>query len=190
MSRAFAIPVTVAERHGLRRANELVSVSVPFPQGVLEAGSPVSLINGSEVVIVPQQRQLAQWPDSSVKWLALDFSMSVEADSENVLTCRRTTAETALGNSSTEIESLADHIDLSMQWGRLRFPRAGRSILSHVIWDGQELLGDGGIFVRMTSQDDESSSISRRVLFRRERRLPVASILANYSYAGCSGSLD
>jgi len=56
------------------RINEPVSTAVPIAQGALSNPDDVRVVISDGVVIVPQAKPTAHWPDGSVKWLHLCFS--------------------------------------------------------------------------------------------------------------------
>ena len=65
--------------------NEPVTAGIPFPKGVLNDASFLHL-SDSEIGNIPLQTcPLAFWPDRSLKWVLLDFQVSIHARSEKQL---------------------------------------------------------------------------------------------------------
>lgn len=67
------------ERHGIVREKNPVRLGIPCPKGWLFDKSIVCLIGHNHEQIWPQCRTLAIWPDGSIKWLLLNFFISLAA---------------------------------------------------------------------------------------------------------------
>ena len=75
----ISIPIIIEEYAGIDRANEPVTVGIPFPKGLLTDASSLSLIDPEKGPLPLQTQTLADWPDKSLKWVLLDFQTEVEA---------------------------------------------------------------------------------------------------------------
>lgn len=84
LATANYVPLTaiiIEETHGIDRMNEPVTVGIPFPKGLLYQSSKLVLHDARYALVPLQTRELAKWPDNSLKWVLLDFQASVEAKS-------------------------------------------------------------------------------------------------------------
>jgi len=81
----FSVPIIIEEISGINRTNEPVSVGIPFPEGVLRETSGLVLHDPAEVNIPLQTQVLATWTDGSLKWVLLDFQVSVESEHKKEL---------------------------------------------------------------------------------------------------------
>jgi hypothetical protein len=75
----FSIPLVIEELAGINRLNEPVTVGIPFPQGVLSDVGNLIIIDSTGNRIPLQAEILATWPDSSAKWVLMDFQVSVKS---------------------------------------------------------------------------------------------------------------
>lgn len=66
------IPLTVAETGTAGRLAWPVTSGVPFPKGALADGSQCRILTPAGQPLPAQFRELARWPDGSVKWLLVD----------------------------------------------------------------------------------------------------------------------
>ncbi|MGE5342316.1 MAG: hypothetical protein ACM3SY_12640 [Candidatus Omnitrophota bacterium] len=73
------IPLIVQERAGIARANEPVTLGVPFSKGALHAGTPVRIVDAGGTPINAQFKTMATWSDGSIKWMKCDFQASASA---------------------------------------------------------------------------------------------------------------
>ena len=70
--------IRVWEPSNHRRTNWPVTISVPFAEGVVKLPRQVVVRDPRSGQIPLQRRVLATWPDGSVKWLLLDFSIDLD----------------------------------------------------------------------------------------------------------------
>ncbi|MFH1069522.1 MAG: hypothetical protein V1794_07850, partial [Candidatus Glassbacteria bacterium] len=70
---ALEIPLNVEEADGYGRRAEAVSVGVPLPRGAVRDLSVLGVKGTKGEAVSCQFERLAAWPDSSVKWLLVDF---------------------------------------------------------------------------------------------------------------------
>lgn len=98
------LPITVTEPAGTARRAELVTTGVPLPVGALKNGSGVRLLDEKGAEIPLMIRTSVKWKDGSIKWLLLDFPVTVGAGAtrrlqlqfgDNVKPHTATPAETA-----------------------------------------------------------------------------------------------
>ena len=73
--------IVINEHHGIDRANEPVTVGLPFPRGVLLAPGDVRLVNDRREELPIQAAVLDRWVDGSIKWGLFDFQATVAANS-------------------------------------------------------------------------------------------------------------
>ena len=73
--------ITIKETAGLDRHSEPVSLGIPFPKGAVKASglNTIGLADSSGSPLPCQARELARWPDGSLKWVLLNFQAAVPA---------------------------------------------------------------------------------------------------------------
>ncbi len=80
----YSVPLVVKEPSGIERKEWPVTSGVPLPEGALKNPDNVRLISdGMELPL--QTEVLSSWPDGSVKWLLLDFQLSLKPGDERKL---------------------------------------------------------------------------------------------------------
>jgi sialidase-1 len=80
------IALTVAEPAAKGRLSWPVTSGVPFVQGVLADGSRCRVLDAAGRPLPAQFRELARWPDGSVKWLLVDTLVDTKAGQGTALT--------------------------------------------------------------------------------------------------------
>ena len=80
------VRLTVAEPSGGARSNWPVTSGVPLGQGIVRDGEQTALFAGDGLQIPLQTEVLSRWPDGSVRWLLLDFSIDLAARETKRLT--------------------------------------------------------------------------------------------------------
>jgi len=86
---ALSVPLTVEERAGVARANEPVTMGVPLPYGKVEDVARLYLIDAKGAEAPCQFTEMARWTDGkSVKWVLLNFKVSVAAKQKVVYTLK------------------------------------------------------------------------------------------------------
>lgn len=78
------IRFTIREEVGVDRSDEIVSLALALPPGLLPAsGTPAIGIRTQSGALVPSQcRMLQGWPDGSVRWLGIRAQISLPADGQ------------------------------------------------------------------------------------------------------------
>ena len=77
-SQVLALDLTVLERSNIERIDEPVTTGVPLPEGW--AHSVDELVLGLDGESLPTEfREVDYWPDGSLRWVHMDFQVSVEA---------------------------------------------------------------------------------------------------------------
>lgn len=98
----FITKIIINETAGIPRLNEPVTVGIPFPKGVLQAGDPLGLVD-PEIGPVPVQTQtLANWPDGSRKWVLFDFQVSIAPNATKEMEVRQGPAREGAAISVTD----------------------------------------------------------------------------------------
>ncbi len=77
LRRSGVVPLTIDEPTGVRRENWPVRRGVPFPPGVLSTPAHVRLVNPDGTVSPCVVEATARWPDGSVKWILIDFPVTL-----------------------------------------------------------------------------------------------------------------
>lgn len=71
------VPVEMLEEDGIARENSPITFGFPFPEGVLFDPEMVRVLDPRGREIPSQYSITCLWPDGSIKWLLLDFSIVV-----------------------------------------------------------------------------------------------------------------
>jgi len=69
----------VEERSGITRFDEPVTVGIPLPPSAVMHPDELVLLDWKGQPSLLQSQVLARWFDGSVKWVLLDFQMSIGA---------------------------------------------------------------------------------------------------------------
>jgi hypothetical protein len=81
----FRLPIHVTEPSGVSRDAWPVTTGVPLPKGVIVSADQCRLTDETGHELPLQSRTLAHWPDKSVKWLLLDFQLTLKANEQRRL---------------------------------------------------------------------------------------------------------
>ena len=76
------IPIVVPEIKGISRRNEPVTVGIPLKKGMAHDSDTFQLLSVDGNCIPVQTLPLAHYKDGSIKWILLDFQVSIEAGKE------------------------------------------------------------------------------------------------------------
>jgi hypothetical protein len=77
--------VLIVEKSGVYRKNEPITMGIPFPKGVLKSTSHLTLLDPTTGDLPIQTQVLSSWPDRSLKWVLLDFQITIQANSTKEL---------------------------------------------------------------------------------------------------------
>lgn len=75
-----AQPIVLDNPSDLDRTGEPVTLGVPYPPGVLAAGTAVGVQGPDGRAVLSQAQPMARWNDGSVRWLQVSFAADVAAD--------------------------------------------------------------------------------------------------------------
>ncbi len=76
---SLSLPLLVEERSGITRFDEPVTVGIPLPPSAVMHPDKLVLLDQKGQPSLLQSQVLARWFDGSVKWVLLDFQMSIGA---------------------------------------------------------------------------------------------------------------
>ena len=139
-----SIPLVVESPLATSQAQP-VTVGLPFPQGLLDQTSCLTLFEPDGAAIPLQSRPLAHWPDGSVKWALLDFMIGPIAARE---VCRTLTIqsgldqEAVLGHERIRIEETASTIIVDTGTARFHLDRLRFGPFIQVEIQGKNLLDE------------------------------------------------
>jgi len=74
------LTMIIQENEGIPRSHEPVTVGVPFPKECIHGVGDILLADDHGEVIPWQGKVLARWSDGSVKWLLIDFTVSIASN--------------------------------------------------------------------------------------------------------------
>ncbi len=84
-----AMKITVYEQNAVSREQEPVTVGVPCAKGWLNKNEAIQLLDNTGAIISSQVAPLAFWGDGTVKWMLLDFVVSITRNSVTTLTLKK-----------------------------------------------------------------------------------------------------
>ena len=111
------IPIIVEERAGISRSNEPVTLGIPFAKGDLMPTIPVRVLDPGGFPVDAQFKTMAVWDDGSVKWLKIDFQVSVVANGNSQYILESNVSH----SSTTELVATESSSEISVTTGPLRF---------------------------------------------------------------------
>ena len=82
---AAEIRLTVQEPSGVQRTSWPVTCGIPFAQGTLKDPLATALFDAGGAEVPLQTEALAHWSDGSIRWLLLDFQVTLKAHEEQKL---------------------------------------------------------------------------------------------------------
>ena len=143
-SAARAVELSVEERSGIARVAEPVTCGVPLPRGMVKSPEELVLLHEDDVVPV-EIRKVSLWPDSSLRWVHLDFQASAEAGGKQIYSLDKGPAQKV----GTRLEVNENPRGLTVTTGRIRVEvrRKGFNVFDRVALAGgegkyaQELVG-------------------------------------------------
>ncbi len=112
---------------------------VPWPRGAVAAGSSFVLRDRSGVVVASQSRELARWPDGSVKWTA--HAVSTALPFEPPLSVEQGAAAAGARAAGPGLRVGEDRAGVAIDTGslRCRIPRSGDRFVESVAIGGREI---------------------------------------------------
>lgn len=114
-TQSFRIPIYVNEPTGNPRVlSEPVSLGVPFRQGDVVTVEEITLRDNNGMTLPCQKKILARWPDKTIKWILLDFLVTIQSSVKNTFWLEKSKAAST---NHTKIET--DKIEVSQQNERL-----------------------------------------------------------------------
>lgn len=146
--------ITFRERDGHSRRKEPVSVGVPMALGLVFDPVQLSLFQkGNLDEHLLQAYPLARWPDGSLKWVLLDFHVSLNARETAVFSLSR--GRPIHSRFAPSIESEDGGLVVDSNEARFCVPAHGEFRISEV-WIGQvSLLGESGVSCRLTGESED-----------------------------------
>ncbi len=140
------IPILVQEIHGIPRRNEPVTVGIPLKKGLAADSIPFSLWTSDGICVPLQTLPLGQWSDGSIKWILLDFQVSVGAGEESYYILRPGKTPLLDSNSTKgiSIKRQSDEIVIDTGSATFSFDTKIFKPFKQVTVDGQILLASEG----------------------------------------------
>jgi hypothetical protein len=133
------IAVRVTDPDGVPRADWPVSVSIPFPRGMLHDPAMIRLTDAAGRSLPLQTRTLARWPGGTLRWVRLDTRMNVEAGKAAALEVHvgsagreAQRARPRVGGAAVRVVERHDAFDVNAGALRFRVPRRRFAIFEKV----------------------------------------------------------
>lgn len=158
------LSISFIETAGIERLAEPISMGVPFPKGLVLSTSGLMLMD-PEVGRLPLQTQvLAHWSDGSLKWVLLDFLVTLQALSSKTLSVAWDGGEPGSASVSEELRVLEQRDSFVVTAGGAIFhlDRFRFGPFSRLTAGGSDLLSpSGGMFLT----DHEGKKIQPEIDF-------------------------
>ena len=139
------ISLTIEEPTGVRRENWPVRWGVPFPTGILDAPEHVRLLGSDEKEIPCVVQETGRWQDGSVKWVLLDFQVTLEPqDSIVCLVEHGTNVARQPVDGDLHVGDVDDRIEIDTGPLTVTINREPFDLVSQVCLEGKPLLRPQG----------------------------------------------
>jgi hypothetical protein len=137
-----SVALSLKETTGIRRFNYPVGVRVPFPQGELASSANARLMrNGAEVPA--QCTGEENWPDGSVRWLAVNFNATIGPNESQTYRLEYgTDVKPGPPSKGLTVQEDGDAI----QVGNVRFSKSGAPLALSVKYRNEDLGKTGTSF--------------------------------------------
>jgi hypothetical protein len=83
------VRLTIQEREGIARKDEVVVTGVPLPEGAVKDAGELTILDGGGKPVFAEIRPVVKWPDGSVRWVHLYFRADCPADGATAVTLSR-----------------------------------------------------------------------------------------------------
>ena len=156
-----AVPLTIDEPTGVRRENWPVRWGVPFPKGAMREACWVRLLGPDGREMSCEARETARWPDGSVKWIVLDFQVTLEA--QESVSCRLECGEDVVrGKVESPLRVVDRDGEIRVDTGPLTFGvRKSRfDMLEDVELNGNSMFGKDGQWLWILDGDGGTYSLA------------------------------
>lgn len=135
---ALDVRLEVADDSGAERRGGTVSSGVPFAQGAVRELGRLSVSAGGRK-IPAQFRELARWPDGSVRWALMDCLVDVPANGKTELALRDDSGNPAPSAPVHVVES-GNTVRISTGSMEMVLDKTSANFLSSVTVEGRELV--------------------------------------------------
>ena len=156
------IPIHIIETGGFARSNEPVRIGVPLPRGYIDSPEILVLHGPDKELFQLQARPLCYWPDTSIKWVLIDFFTTISADKTQTIHLTKKEGNTSRKTGSQpQIHIHEDTNQFYIDTGLAVFhvPKNDSSyILSSVKIDKIEHLANDGSVLRLKNSNKEELS--------------------------------
>ncbi len=169
------------ESGGTDSANPGTTWGVPWPRGVVAAGTAFALVGADGQAVPMQTWPLATWPDGSWKWTA--HAIPAHTGAAGTLQLRAGTA-TAPKVPLTVTED-ADGITVNTGVIQCRIRKAGGTLIEAITRGGKTLAADGRLVCRLRSSPDleangtieQDAFAGQTALVKVEQNGPVRAVI-------------
>jgi hypothetical protein len=146
--------ITLRESDGHSRRKEPVSLGVPMPQGLVYDPDQLSLSQkGCSDGPSLQAHPLGRWPGGSLKWVLLDFNVSLNAGETVVL--HLSMENTISRGPFLSIEPGKGRLAVNTNDAHFSLPAHGEFRFSAEICGQGSFLGESGISCRLTGESED-----------------------------------
>ena len=162
--------VRLAWLEGLPTTTATTTWGTPWPRGAVPADQAFALTAPDGSAVPVQTWPLAYWPDGTLKWSAHAIAVDAPADSYTLAPGIPAAPATAV-----RVTEGRDHVDLDNGIIRVRLPRRGSELISH-LWRGDTLIARQGTLISLRQEhivEDEERAAPRERLASEIHRVTV-----------------
>ena len=151
----FLFNLYLQESAGIDRRGEPIRIGVPLPRGLLQNASDLKVVEDGSRVLPLQSRTLDRWPDGSLKWVLLDFSASVTANSKATLTVFKDSShsDTPPDRTGLSICQVRDMFTIDTGSAAFSVSQKGLGPFDSVVIAGRELIDSSGSGIHLLDRN-------------------------------------
>lgn len=144
MQDTFEIQLKAAERRGITRVREPVTVGVSFPKGAVFSPADLELCDPEERAVLSQTTVTVRWSDGSIKWGLIDFQMDVAGKEAATYVLRRKRGERKKTETAgIRVEESSGHLVVHTGTATFHVNRTVFVPFDQVRLGSEELLAEG-----------------------------------------------
>ena len=141
----ISAPIVIEETAGIDRFKEPVTMGIPFCRGLVKDASSLILRDSRGPDIPLQAQVLAVWPDNSLKWVLLDFQITISKKSRKELELvQRKSGDVPENASGLSIEVDKDHFIINSVAASFFLNKHEFKPFDRVLVEGSDLLNRSG----------------------------------------------
>ena len=132
--------------------DEPVRIGAPFPQGLLIEPTDLTVIDSSGEPVAHQTSVLGRWSDGSVKWILIDFQVSLGAHIRETWFLQDLKSPVAPPMGILSVLDTEEEVAIDSGPAQFAIEKAGNALVSRVGVNGKDFLDEPGIAVLLTDE--------------------------------------